>query len=120
MMVRWLLTQNHVDQATQLLVRLLETARAGARVGRTIEILGLQALALRQAGDVEQALDTLAQVFALAEPEGYVRTFVDEGPGMEKLLRLAVARGVSADYAAALRQAYAAFCARQERRPGST
>ncbi len=106
MLARWLLTQNHVDQAAPLLARLLENSRAGARLGRTIEILALQALALHRAGDLEQALDTLAQVFALAEPEGYVRTFVDEGPGMEKLLRLAVARGVSGDYAAALLRAF--------------
>src|SRR5262249_23081309 len=35
---------------------------------------------------------------ALAEPEGYIRLFLDEGPALLSLLRLARARGLSPDY----------------------
>jgi LuxR family maltose regulon positive regulatory protein len=51
-----------------------------------IEILALEALALQAKGKKERAVHTLAQGLALAEPEGYVRTFVDEGPEMAELL----------------------------------
>jgi LuxR family maltose regulon positive regulatory protein len=46
----------------------------------------LEALALQAKGKKERAVHTLAQGLALAEPEGYVRTFVDEGPEMVALL----------------------------------
>jgi ATP/maltotriose-dependent transcriptional regulator MalT len=74
------------DDALQLLEELGRAAEAAGRTGREIEIQALQALALRAKGDKEQAVSTLARALALAEPEGYVRTFVDEGPPMEALL----------------------------------
>ena len=72
------------------------------RAGRSIEVLVLHALAYQQAGKMEQALTSLAKAFESGEPEGYVRTFIDEGPRMEVLLRQAVSRGISIDYASML------------------
>jgi LuxR family maltose regulon positive regulatory protein len=51
-----------------------------------IEILLLQALAYQMAGEEPQALSALAQAVGLGEPEGYIRSFVDEGPSMAALL----------------------------------
>src|SRR5215469_1325684 len=51
-----------------------------------IEILMLQALALQARGSTAQAMTTLARALSLAEPEGYVRIFVDEGAPMSALL----------------------------------
>lgn len=65
--------------AAHLLGRLLTAAEAGGRVGSTIEILVLQALAAQAGGDRPAALRGLGRALALAEPEGYVRVFVDEG-----------------------------------------
>jgi len=48
-------------------------------VGRVIEILVLQAKALQAQGKIDQALTALERALFLAEPEGYVRTFVNEG-----------------------------------------
>ena len=42
----------------------------------------------------------------LAEPEGYVRIFVDEGPSMARLLYEALSSGISPDY---VQQLLAAF-----------
>jgi LuxR family maltose regulon positive regulatory protein len=84
----------------------LTAAEAGGRFGRAIEVLVLQALAFRQAGKEDQALASLAQALELGEPEGYVRTFIDEGSNLEKLLRLAVLRGIHADYASLLLRAF--------------
>jgi LuxR family maltose regulon positive regulatory protein len=43
-------------------------------------------LALWAGNQKGRAVDTLTQALVLAEPEGYVRTFVDEGPAMGDLL----------------------------------
>jgi len=74
-------------QAHGMLAQLLAAAEAGGRSGSVVEILILQALALWAAGDVPFALATLERALACAEPEGYVRSFVDEGPPMAALLR---------------------------------
>jgi LuxR family transcriptional regulator, maltose regulon positive regulatory protein len=49
-------------------------------------ILTLQALALQEKGERERAVSIVTQALTLAEPEGYLRTFVDEGPEMAPLL----------------------------------
>jgi LuxR family transcriptional regulator, maltose regulon positive regulatory protein len=72
--------------ATHLLGRLLAAAETGGRTGSEIEILMLQALAAAAGGGLPAALDRLGRALALAEPEGYIRLFVDEGPPMRQLL----------------------------------
>ena len=73
-------------RAMGLLERLLQAAEEGQRTGSVIEILVLQALAHQVRGDVPGALVPLGRALALAEPEGYVRVFLDEGPPMAALL----------------------------------
>jgi LuxR family maltose regulon positive regulatory protein len=74
------------DEALQLLDRVREMAEAADRRGSVVEILTLQALALRAKDEKSRAMDVMGQALALAEPEGYIRTFVDEGPPMAELL----------------------------------
>jgi LuxR family maltose regulon positive regulatory protein len=104
--VRLLIIQNEPDQALKLLARLLQAAEDGGRTARVIEILVLQALALEVQGEEEEALAALERALSLAEPEGYVRTFVDEGEPMVKLLRQAKAHGIAPDYASQLLDAF--------------
>jgi LuxR family maltose regulon positive regulatory protein len=85
-------------QAMDLLSRLLADAEAGGRMGGVIEILALQARAYQLRGDIPAALERLERALALAEPEGYVRTFLDEGEPMRRLLREA-AGGERGSYA---------------------
>ena len=68
-----------IHEAMGLLERLLQAAEAGERTGSVIEILVLQALAHQAQGDIPAALVPLERALTLAEPEGYVRIFVDEG-----------------------------------------
>jgi LuxR family maltose regulon positive regulatory protein len=75
-----------VAAARRLLGRLLAAAEAGGRTGSVIEILALQALASQAEDDLAGAVHVLARALALAQPEGYVRLFVDEGPPMASLL----------------------------------
>jgi len=95
---RLLIAQGNAAQALQLLAHLLQAAEEFRRVGRVIEILALQALAQQALGDIEQALAILERALSLAEPEGYVRLFADEGLPMTELLRQAASRGIAPDY----------------------
>jgi LuxR family maltose regulon positive regulatory protein len=47
---------------------------------------------------VEQALTALERALSIAEPEGYVRTFIDEGAPMGRLLKAAAERGIAPEY----------------------
>jgi LuxR family transcriptional regulator, maltose regulon positive regulatory protein len=106
--------ERSIDQASGLLQRLLQAAEAGNRTGSVIEILVQQALARQMRGDAPAALVPLERALALAEPEDYVRTFVDEGPPMAVLLAEAAGRGNAPQYA---RRLLAAFDGREDAVP---
>jgi LuxR family maltose regulon positive regulatory protein len=89
-------------EAMGLLERLLQAAEEGGRMGSVIEILVLQALAHEAQGESPSALVPLERALTLAEPEGYVRIFVDEGRPMAQLLSEAADHGIMPDYTAKL------------------
>jgi LuxR family maltose regulon positive regulatory protein len=91
-----------IHDALHLLDRLLESAEAGMRMDSVIEILILRALAFEGYGQHAEALTALERALTLAEPEGYVRIFVDEGAPMAVLLRDAGAHGIRSEYVASL------------------
>lgn len=82
--------------------RLSIAARTGRRVGSTIELLIVESLAHHAFGNARRALDPLAEAITLAEPEGYLRVFLDEGEPMRELLRTATARGLAGGYTRAI------------------
>jgi LuxR family maltose regulon positive regulatory protein len=105
-LARILIAQGRLDEATRLLQRLLKPAEAGGRTSKAIEILVLQALALQAQEDTDQAITTLDKALTLAEPGGFIRIFVDEGPPMAHLLYEAATRGIAPDYARRLLAAF--------------
>ena len=78
--------EGSIRAALRLLERLRQAAEEGGRSGSVIEILLLQALARHAQGDTPTAITVLERALALAEPEGYVRLFVDEGEEMQSLM----------------------------------
>jgi LuxR family maltose regulon positive regulatory protein len=90
--------ERSLHEATRLLERLLLAAEEGGRTGRVIEILVLRALAHQRLGDIPAALSCLERAVTLAEPEGYVRVFIDEGPPMASLLRALAKQGTARNY----------------------
>ena len=86
-LARVLLAQGRLAEAHELLNRLATSTEVNGRTGRLIEILVLQALALQAAGDTPSALDALCKGLKLAEPEGYMRIFLDEGAPLLRLLQ---------------------------------
>jgi len=91
-----------------LLERLLKAAEAGGRKGSVIEILILQSLAHQTQGNLPAALMALQHALALAEPEGYVRMFLDEGSSMMQRIREASAHKIMPDYSSRLLAAFEA------------
>jgi LuxR family transcriptional regulator, maltose regulon positive regulatory protein len=71
-----------------------------------LKVLVLQATALEAHGEKDQAVQRLGDALALAEPGGFIRIFVDEGPLMAQLLSKAAACGIMPDY---IRKLLAAF-----------
>jgi LuxR family maltose regulon positive regulatory protein len=69
-------------------------------------------MACHAQGDVASALIPLQHALSLAEPEGYIRMLVDEGPPMAQLLFEAASRGIMPDYTGKLLAAFEA-----EKRP---
>ncbi len=104
-LARLLLAESARDGASQTLIaasalldRLLEAAVAGGRMGAAIEILVLQALAHQMRRDIGAALVPLRRALVLAEPEGYVRVFLDEGTSMSALLESLHDRTAASSY----------------------
>jgi LuxR family transcriptional regulator, maltose regulon positive regulatory protein len=105
------------NDVSHLLENLLESAETGERQGSLIEILVLQALLQQAENDMDSAFMSLERALSLAESEGYVRIFVDEGQLMIGLLTEAVAREISPDYT---RKLLSAFNASSSKLPTSS
>jgi LuxR family maltose regulon positive regulatory protein len=98
-LARVLLAGDDPDAALELLDDLLAPALSTSRLGRAIEIQALRALAIASVMGQDQALESLEWALHLAEPEGYVRLFLDEGEAMADLLHQAARRGIAPTYA---------------------
>jgi LuxR family maltose regulon positive regulatory protein len=112
--VRLLMAGGRLSQALPILQALLGMQEQIGRRRVVIQIMALQALCLRALGRKEEAVRTLARALLLAEPEGYVRTFIAEGAPMGALLRAAGAQGHSPAYVKRLLEALGESAAPQE------
>jgi LuxR family maltose regulon positive regulatory protein len=88
------------DSATALAVLepLRQNAEAKGWEDERLKVMVLQAVTLYAHGEEDQAVQVLGDALALAEPEGFIRTFVDEGLPMAQLLTEAASRGLMLDY----------------------
>jgi LuxR family maltose regulon positive regulatory protein len=85
-LVRVRMAQAQWGGALRLLARLQPVVEAGARKASLIELLALRALALQTQANNAKSIAALDRALTLAEPEGYIRIFVDEGEPMRLLL----------------------------------
>ncbi|HEX9028920.1 MAG TPA: LuxR C-terminal-related transcriptional regulator, partial [Anaerolineales bacterium] len=106
---RVMLAQGRAGEAVAELTQSLATAQARGCLGAATEIYILRSLALVSQGAVQKAEADLEHALALAEPEGYMRIFLDEGQPMRRLLAQWLARAGSGplrDYAVRLLSAF--------------
>ncbi|MEJ2263275.1 MAG: LuxR C-terminal-related transcriptional regulator [Anaerolineales bacterium] len=90
------------DQVLELTRWLGDAAEATGRIGSLIETLVLRALAFQAKNNFPQALFSLESALSLAQPEGYIRVFVNEGTPMAELLRRAGSQGIGPKFIAKL------------------
>jgi LuxR family maltose regulon positive regulatory protein len=105
-LARAYLAQDKAEEALAVLEPLLPLAETAGAFLHVIEVCAIKALALHALGDTSAALASLERSLALAEPEGYVRMYVNEGTPMAGLLREAVSHGIAPDYTRKLLAAF--------------
>ena len=103
---RVFLAQGDAAKALALLSPLRRQMEAKGWQDERLRAMVLEALALAAQREKAPAVQLLGETLALAEPEGFVRLFVDEGPPMAQLLSAAAARGIMSDYVARLLAAF--------------
>lgn len=89
---------DQLRQGKELARRIIASAEAGQRIETALQALLLRALVQSVSGDTPGSLEWLERALALAEPEGYIRIFLEEGAPMAALLRRAQERGRRSDY----------------------
>jgi LuxR family maltose regulon positive regulatory protein len=76
----------------------LQRAEQHHNTRQMIQFLAAKAVALKCAGNLEGALEVLEKTLHMAEPLGFVRTFLDRGPVMAELLNAFLERGPDSPY----------------------
>jgi LuxR family maltose regulon positive regulatory protein len=105
---RVLIARDEAAGALAVLEPLRQEAEARGWSYRLLLIMVVQSVAHQAHGDQEKALALLADALALAEPEGFMRIFLDEGAPMRELLSAAAAQGIRPDYVNRLLAAFEA------------
>jgi LuxR family maltose regulon positive regulatory protein len=86
-LARLWIAEGRADEADGIAGRLVAFAEANGQSGNMIQYLVLQALARRGAGRPDLAAQSLERALVLGEPEGCLRTFLDEGDLLVDLLQ---------------------------------
>lgn len=97
-LARIYLAQGNFNEALSILGGLLSEMERLGRKGRAIENLALQSLAYQGIEQRLEALEMLDAALSIAEPGGFMRTFLNEGTPMLRLLEAALARKAASPY----------------------
>jgi LuxR family maltose regulon positive regulatory protein len=101
-LARVYLAQGDWNKTLETLDRIHLQAESAGRTAHVIEICLLKALVLREQGEPAAALELLEHALSLAASEDYIRTFVDHGEPIARLLQEAAERGVAPAYVSRL------------------
>jgi len=102
------LAQGDTATALAVLEPLRRQVEAKGWENERLKVKVLQVIAHHAHGDRDRAVQLLGEALVLAEPGGFIRTFVDEGPPMAELLYETLSRGITPDYARRLLAAFPA------------
>lgn len=102
------LAQGDALTALAVLEPLRQQMKAKDWQDELLKVMVLQAVALYTHGEKVKAVQLLSEALALAEPEGFIRIFVDEGPRMAELLSDTTTRGFRPGYVNKLLAAFEA------------
>lgn len=105
---RFLIAQEgkSLNEALGLLDRLQQEAEDNKRLRSLIEIYILQALAFLAKDDLDKAKATFSQALSLAEPEGFIRLFLDKGDRIAYLLQQVNDKNISSRFISNLQNSF--------------
>lgn len=95
---RYLLESNRCQEAVDLLLKITHAAEVGKRTGNLIEDLVILSTAYAKLGNESAALKSIERAVQLGQIEGHIRTFLDGGKTIVRLLRLLVAHSPHTRY----------------------
>jgi LuxR family maltose regulon positive regulatory protein len=104
--VSLLYAQGYYAEILSVLEEPMRELEQGGANWYLINLMPIQALALKALGREEDALNILSHCLTLAEPEGYVRAFVEKGSPMARLLQTALRQGIETQYITELLPAF--------------
>ena len=110
-----LIAQKKFDEAKVLINQIYNHAQKIEKKLTELRCLVLLSKLFYQEDAVDQALAHLSTALAIAEPEGFIRIFIDDGPPMAKLLYEALSRDIAPAYVQTLLAAFPV--AEPEQRP---
>jgi LuxR family maltose regulon positive regulatory protein len=96
------LAQGDLNKAIETLDHILPQAESTGQMAHVIDMNLIKALAFQEQDMPTAAIKCLKSSLSLAAPEGYIRTFVEYGESMARLLSMAAARGIMPDYTTSL------------------
>lgn len=102
------LCQGRLAQAQHVLTGLIPHAEQSGEQRILIDCLITQALLYARQEQLDSAITFLVRALTLAEPEGYMRTFLEKGTALAQLLPQALQRGITPRYTHALLTAFEA------------
>ena len=105
---RVLLAQGNYSEAVALLESYRQQMEVKNWQDERLKTLALQAVAFHLNGDDNKALACLNEALTLAEPNGFIRLFLDEGAPMAELLYAAASQAIHRDYVTKLLKAFSA------------
>jgi len=96
-----------LDDVLEFMKKLRYVAESKGANSFVLKILALESVAEWMTGNSEQALHLLQRSITFAEPEGYLRPFIDLGPVMVEVLKHSIEQGVSVSFSSRLLDAMA-------------
>ncbi|MHC1787798.1 MAG: LuxR C-terminal-related transcriptional regulator [Christensenellales bacterium] len=100
------LAEGDAREALKLLEPLLEQARQKGWQDELLKLAALEALCRHMLGDKGKAMEIIGKALLAAEPEGFIRLFIDEGSRMAGLLKEAAGTSQVQAYVAGLLVAF--------------
>lgn len=91
-------TQEDCSTGLECIEDALQRAEQHHNTRQMIQFLAAKAVALKCAGSLDGALEVLEETLHMAEPLGFLRTFLDRGPVMAGLLNAFLERGPDSPY----------------------
>lgn len=104
---RAFLAQGACSAALEIVEQYRRDMEENGYPNEVLKAIVVQAITLETLGKVDEAIQVLNEALLLAEPDGFVRIFVDEGAAMAKLLAKAAIQAIKPDYVAKLLSVFA-------------